>query len=159
MSDQTTEEPGKLTRDQILWYWEWIVHEDTLFASRVNFFIAAEALLFAAFAALLGNFGVITSHATKPIVFLLIECIGVLFALMWLYTATIQIYLTMRPLKEILNRNVPEYRVVTHGRIKFPGPNHVLGVFFPIAVVLAWAAFFLIDAGGVRSYIVTLACT
>lgn len=88
-------------KDSIERLWGWILHEDTLFANRINFFLLAESMFFAAFAAL-------TSSDINHIEFLVIVGTGgIILATVWIYISWYQIYTTMRPIKTILVENLP----------------------------------------------------
>ena len=117
--------------------WEWILHEDNLFISRGNFFLLAESMLFAAFATLAVN------QSVQQIFVFIFGIVGILCSLVWIYLAWAQINLTMNHIKTKLRELIPDYSGITKPRGKFPSTHFILGVFFPIALLIAWAILLL----------------
>lgn len=112
--------------------WEWALHEDNLFISRANFFLVAESMLFAAFATL------IASPSVKTLFILVFGVIGLVSSVVWIYLAWAQINLTMNPIKAKLRKLLPDYAGVTTLRRRFPPTNFVLGVAFPVTLLVVW---------------------
>ena len=50
MQDEKDHNAPTLSKAPTEHYWDWLLHEDTLFSSRISFFLIAETMLFIAFA-------------------------------------------------------------------------------------------------------------
>ena len=112
-------------------YWDWLLHEDDLFSSRINFFLIAESMLLIAFA--------INAYENPDLTWVL-GAAGILFASIWCYVSIIQIYFCINPIKERLRNKLPEYREMK--QIWLVGePNIWLGILFPLVVVGIWIFF------------------
>ncbi len=109
-------------------YWEWLLHEDDLFSSRINFFLIAESMLFIAFA--------INAYGNANLTTIL-GIAGILFISIWLYVSIFHIYFVIKPIKERLREKLPEY-----GEVKdvwlFGNPNIWLGIVFPLVLIGIW---------------------
>ncbi len=132
-SPQSTKSPK-----QIQGLWEWCLHEDHLFTNRANFFMVAEAMLFAAFAALLAR----TSINKGSII--IIGVAGIIVTVVWVYTAAVQRQKTMNPIKKILRQAIPEYNEIASGR-KGWSINIVLGIILPILIFGVWVALLFVN--------------
>lgn len=125
-------------KDSIERLWSWILHEDTLFANRINFFLVAESMFFAAFAAL-------SISSTNNVKILLVVGIGgILLSLIWIYLSYYQIYTTMRPIKRELAENLSEYLHVVEKRSNLIGANHLLGFIVPSIFIIMWLILFFL---------------
>ena len=133
MKDKTRDQnTTQLSKDQINRLWEWKLHEDYLFSNRINFFMVAESIFFAAFAALL----VVRQNNSNLITILGIA--GILFSLVWFYVLTVQIYFTIKPIKQILLEKLPEYQYIDHGRKRVERSNSLLGCILPLVFLFIW---------------------
>lgn len=123
-----------LTDRQIDHLWEWLLHEDNLFASRVSFFIVAVSMFFAAFAALSAG------KVKNPKIFITLGVAGVILISVWIYIARYQIYFTIRPIKEILcnSDKIQEYQMIVSKRQGVLKANIVLGCVFPVILLIVW---------------------
>lgn len=127
------------TPEQIQRLWEWILHEDHLFTNRANFLLVAEAMLFAGFATLL------TDASINRWLLVVVAAAGIIVTLVWLYIATVQNFLTMNPIKRILEEAAPEYGEIALGRRK-PWPcNVVLGIVLPSFLLVVWLALLVLS--------------
>lgn len=117
--------------------WGWILHEDNLFMSRGSFFLVAESMFFAAFATLAVN------QSVQLIFVFIFGIVGVLCSLVWIYLAWVHIHLTMNPLKAKLRELIPDYAGITKSRGKYPSSHLILGVFFPISLLIAWLSLLM----------------
>ena len=123
--DQNATNPSKAPVEH---YWDWLLHEDNLFSSRINFFVVAESMLFIAFA--------INSYAILKLTIIL-GLTGILFVLIWLYVSVCQIYFLINPIKAKLEETWPEYRV-RKGIWVLGEPNIWLGILFPSVLIVVW---------------------
>ena len=109
-------------------YWDWLLHEDNLFSSRINFFVVAESMLFIAFA--------INSYENTKLT-LVLGLTGILFVVIWLYVSICQIYSLINRIKAKLEEKWPEYRV-RKGVWLLGEPNIWLGIVFPSLLIVVW---------------------
>jgi len=117
-----------LSKAPVIHYWDWLLHEDNLFSSRINFFVVAESMLFIAFA--------INSYA-NPKLTLVLGITAIIFVLIWLYVSICQIFYLINRIKEKLEEKMPEYRL-RKGFWLFGEPNIWLGIVFPAALIVVW---------------------
>ncbi len=117
-----------LSKATFEYYWNWLLHEDSLFSSRINFFVVAESMLFIAFA--------INSYA-NPKLTLILGLTAILFLLIWLYVSICQIFYLINRIKDKLEEKIPEYRL-RKGFWLFGEPNIWLGIVFPSALIVVW---------------------
>ncbi len=123
---------NKYSEKQIDRLWEWLLHEDNLFTSRANFFLIAESMLFAAFAVLIVN------TLLKPCLMFVLGGAGVIFTIVWLYWAIVQIYLTINPIKAKLQKLLPEWSEIASGRRKVFATHLIFGIFLPSILLTVW---------------------
>lgn len=123
--EQNSTKPSKAPVEQ---YWDWLLHEDGLFSSRINFFVVAESMLFIPFA--------INSYEIPMLTYIL-GLTGIIFLLVWLYVSIRQIYFVINPIKVKLKEELPLYRV-HRGTWLLGEPNLWLGVIFPLALIVVW---------------------
>ena len=127
----TMQEDRKSTRTSkapVEHYWDWLLHEDDLFSSRINFFVVAESMLFIAFA--------INSYDI-PALTIILGLTGILFVLIWLYVSICQVYFLINRIKGKLEETWPEYRV-RKGFWLLGEPNIWLGIVFPSVLIVVW---------------------
>jgi len=125
---QEDRKPANLSKAPVEHYWDWLLHEDDLFSSRINFFVVAESMLFIAFA--------INSYDI-PMLTIILGLTGILFVLVWLYVSVCQIYFLINRIKAKLEENWPEYRV-RKGIWLLGEPNIWLGIVFPSILIIVW---------------------
>lgn len=125
---QQERNPTNLTKVPVEHYWNWLLHEDDLFSTRINFFIVAESMLFIAFA--------INSYDI-PKLTIIIGLTGILFVLIWLYVSVCQVYFLINRIKAKLEETWPEYRV-RKGVWLLGEPNIWLGIVFPSVLIVVW---------------------
>ncbi len=128
MQDEKGHNAPNLSKAPVEHYWDWLLHEDDLFSSRISFFVIAETMLFIAFA--------INAYA-KPSLTTILGVAGILFASIWLYVSISHIYFLINPIKEKLREGLPEYREVKAVWL-FGDPNIWLGIVFPIILIVIW---------------------
>jgi hypothetical protein len=128
MQNKKEDNATDLSKAPVMHYWDWLLHEDNLFSSRINFFVVAESMLFIAFA--------INSYA-NPKLTLILGLTAVIFALIWLYVSICQIFYLINRIKEKLEEKMPEYRL-RKGFWLFGEPNIWLGIAFPSAIIVVW---------------------
>jgi hypothetical protein len=128
MQDEEDRNVTNLSKAPVEHYWEWLLHEDALFSSRINFFVVAQSMFLIAFA--------INAYKNQKLTMIL-GLTGILFVLIWLYVSICQIYLVINRIKEKLEEKLPEYRV-RKGIWLLGEPNIWLGVVFPLALIVVW---------------------
>jgi len=128
MQDEEDRKATNLSKAPVEHYWEWLVHEDNLFSSRISFFVIAQSMLLIAFA--------INSYE-NPKLTAILGFAGILFVLVWLYLSICQIYLVINRIKEKLEEKLPEYRV-RKGIWRLGEPNIWLGIVFPSTLIVVW---------------------
>ncbi len=128
MQDEEDQKAANLSKAPIEHYWDWLLHEDNLFSSRINFFVVAETMLFIAFA--------INSYDI-PKLTIILGLTGILFVLIWLYVSVCQIYFLINRIKAKLEETWPEYRV-RKGIWLLGEPNIWLGIVFPSILIVVW---------------------
>ncbi len=128
MKDEEDRNATNLSKAPVEHYWDWLLHEDNLFSSRVNFFVVAQSMLLIAFA--------INSYE-NPSLTMILALAGILFVLVWLYVSICQIYFLINRIKEKLEEKLPEYRV-RKGIWLLGEPNIWLGIVFPSILILVW---------------------
>ena len=128
MRDKEDQKATNLSKAPIEHYWDWLLHEDDLFSSRINFFVVAESMLFIAFA--------INSYDI-PKLTIILGLTGILFVLIWLYVSICQVYFLINQIKAKLEETWPEYRV-RKGIWLLGEPNIWLGIVFPIVLIVVW---------------------
>ena len=128
MQDEEGRKATNLSKAPVEHYWDWLLHEDNLFSSRINFFVVAETMLFIAFA--------INSYDI-PKLTIILGLTGILFVFIWLYVAICQIYFLINPIKAKLEETWPEYRV-RKGVWLLGEPNIWLGILFPSVLIVVW---------------------
>ena len=128
MQNKEEQKAIKPSKALIEHYWDWLLHEDDLFSSRINFFVVAESMLFIAFA--------INSYDI-PKLTIILGLTGILFVLVWLYVSVCQIYFLINRIKAKLEETWPEYRV-WKGIWLLGEPNIWLGIVFPSILVVVW---------------------
>ena len=119
---------ANLSKAPVERYWDWLLHEDDLFSSRINFFVVAESMLFIAFA--------INSYDI-PKLTIILGLTGILFVLIWLYVSICQVYFLINRIKAKLEETWPEYRV-RKGIWLLGEPNIWLGIVFPSILIVVW---------------------
>jgi hypothetical protein len=117
--------------------WEWVLHEDSLFIARGNFFLVAEAMLFTAFAA------VVVDPSVKPLLVFVFGIVGAVCSAVWIYLSWAQVNLTMKPLRTRLKELFPDYTEVISRRRRFPALDWVLGILFPLFLLIVWLVLLL----------------
>ena len=125
---QEDRKPTKTSKAPIEHYWDWLLHEDDLFSTRINFFVVAESMLFIAFA--------INSYDI-PMLTIILGLTGILFVLIWLYVSICQVYFLINRIKAKLEETWPEYRV-RKGVWLLGEPNIWLGIIFPSVLIIVW---------------------
>ena len=128
MKDEEGRNETNLSKAPAEHYWDWLVHEDNLFTSRISFFVIAQSMLFIAFA--------INSYE-NPSLTTILGLTGILFVLVWLYVSICQIFFLINRVKEKLEAKLPEYRV-RKGIWLLGEPNIWLGIVFPSALIVVW---------------------
>ncbi|MFQ5799109.1 MAG: hypothetical protein ACE5H0_10530 [Bacteroidota bacterium] len=128
MQDKEEQKATNLSKAPVEHYWDWLVHEDNLFSSRISFFVIAQSMLFIAFA--------INSYE-NPKLTMVLGLTGILFVLVWLYISICQIYFLINRIKGKLEEKLPEYRI-RKGIWLFGEPNSWLGIVFPSALIVVW---------------------
>lgn len=123
-------DPKTLTTEQKERLLDWLKHEDTLLAARLNLFLVSESLMTAAYATLPS-----ASQAQA-----IVGLSGLIVTCTWWYVSFVQLRLTMRPLFELCQACFPEYELVATRRVVkgFPGPDKVLGLYSPVAFLAMW---------------------
>ncbi len=128
MQDEEGQKATNLSKAPVEHYWDWLLHEDDLFSSRVNFFVVAQSMLLIAFA--------INSYE-NPKLTLILGLTGILFVLIWLYVSICQVYFLINRIKAKLEEKWPEYRV-RKGIWLLGEPNMWLGIIFPSVLIIVW---------------------
>lgn len=110
--------------------WTQLLHEDTLFTNRVNFFLVAESMLFVSY--------VTAINALQPnkVVIHTIAILGVVYTIIWWFVCGRQQY-NLEKLKEKVEEVDPDYKDTRIGRA--PGPaTFVLAHILPAVTLIAW---------------------
>jgi len=128
MQDEEGQKATNLSKAPVEHYWDWLLHEDDLFSSRINFFVIAESMLFIPFA--------INSYDI-PKLTIIIGLTGILVAVIWLYVSVCQVYFLINRIKAKLEETWPEYRV-RKGVWLLGEPNIWLGIIFPSVLIVVW---------------------
>ena len=128
MQDQQEQDGGIPRVAPAEHHWQWLLHEDDLFSNRANFFIVAETMIFIAFAI---N-GYSNDHLTR-----VFGATGILFASIWLYVSSVQIFFLLNPVKKKLREELAEYRELSVTWY-LGDPNIWLGMLFPLVLVGIW---------------------
>ena len=128
MRNEQDTKATNLSKAPVEHYWDWLLHEDDLFSTRINFFVVAESMLFIAFA--------INSYDI-PKLTIILGLTGILFVLIWLYVSICQIYFLINRIKAKLEETWPEYRV-RKGFWLLGEPNIWLGIVFPSVLIVVW---------------------
>ena len=113
-------------------YWDWLKHEDNLFTNRNNLLLVAEAMLFAAVAALLATTGK-TAHAA------LLASAGLFVTVIWILASLKHLVPTDPRLKQKL-REVEKRRADFDDARKKWWSNHwVIGFVLPLGLLIVWS--------------------
>lgn len=115
-------------------YWDWVKHEDNLFASRGSFFLVGEAMLLSAYATLLSK---LDNSMYTAYVFCLS---GITVTLIWLYVNVRHIYKTQKMIKKYLHQIEPRWAKIAEKRNSWPSNHRVMGIILPMILFLAWIA-------------------
>ena len=134
MQDEKDRNAPDLSKAPTERYWDWLLHEDNLFSSRISFFLIAESMLLIAFA--------INAYA-DPELTKILGAAGILFASLWCYVSICQIFFLINPIKQQLRNKLPEYRELRDIWL-IADPNIWLGILFPLVLVVIWI-FFIIE--------------
>ena len=133
---QVSKDQPRRSPDEIQRMREWLMHEDRLFSERSSFMIVAEAMFFSAFAVLAAT----PLHSSAMI----IGIAGIIVAVVWIYTAAIQDFVFMRPIKKALDQMQPEFIKLIR-KSRFYRLNAALGIVLPCLLIVAWAALIIIN--------------
>jgi hypothetical protein len=126
-----------LSPSDIDFAWHWLLHEDNLLASRVNFFLVAESMFLAAFATLLA--------ADRTSAALVVDLAGISVAVMWWHVARWSLRKTFWKLRAIVRTGKPLYDEVCAGRrSRFTG-HRVLTELLPLTTVATWIVVLCIN--------------
>ncbi len=128
MQAEEEQKATNLSKAPVEHYWDWLVHEDNLFSSRISFFVIAQSMLFIAFA--------INSYE-NPKLTMVLGLTGILFVVVWLYASICPIFYLINRLNEKLEEKMPEYRA-RKGFWLFGEPNIWLGIVFPSLLIVVW---------------------
>ena len=113
--------------------WEWLLHEDQLFAARTSQMLTIQSFLIAAWAA----FG------KEIAVSIVLTTAGILASIFWYFITKVQIDDTHTPLKEICKKLLPEYNAVAEPRKK--PLSIVIGIKLPIIIALLWLVLIIVS--------------
>ncbi len=135
MHEEHEQSPAGRSKAPIERYWEWLLHEDDLFSSRISFFLIAETMILIAFA---------INAYENPDLTKILGIAGILFVVIWLYVSAVQLMSITRPIKDRLREQMPEYREVKDVWL-LGDPNVWLGIVFPIVIIGMWIALIVLD--------------
>lgn len=113
-------------------YWESYKHEENLAASRGNFFLVGQSMLFAAYATLRA-----ANHPRPTIAITLICSLGIFAACMWLLVNILHLTVTQMPLMRNLAEHEERHRVTTGWRAGFRSHN-LMGIYLPVGILITW---------------------
>jgi hypothetical protein len=119
------------------WLWNWLLHESTLFTNRVNFFLVAESMLFAAFATL----AVYTSQ--EPRLAKILGFSGVIISAIWLIISIGQIHYILDPIKTELQYLHPEWNKIFKREKKWIRIDDIIGIILPFWILCVWILLLL----------------
>ncbi|MGH1429718.1 MAG: hypothetical protein ACRBB4_01240 [Neptuniibacter sp.] len=114
--------------------WNWLLHEDQLFATRTAHMLTIQSILAATWAA----FG------KEPSVSVVLAIAGIFASIIWHEVTTVQVKQTQDPLKQVCKRIHPEYAAIKNRRNistnQILGKNlpKLVGCFWVLAVVTTW---------------------
>ncbi len=128
MKDEDKQNETKLPKAPVEHYWDWLIHEDNLFSSRMSFFVVSQTMLFIPFA---------INAYENPKLTVILSLTAILFIIIWLYVSICQIFFLTNRIKARLEETWPEYRV-RKGFWLLGEPNIWLGIVFPSALVVVW---------------------
>ena len=117
-----------LSKAPVKHYWDWLIHEDNLFSSRVNIFVVAQTMLFIPFA---------INAYENPALTIILGLTAILFIIIWLYVSICQIFFLINRIKVRLEETWPDYRV-RKGFWLLGEPNIWLGIVFPSTLIVVW---------------------
>jgi len=116
--------------------WDWLIHEENLHISRVNFFLIAEAMIFAGYATL-----VAASESVNRVVLIMFGIVGIGSSVAWAYASWIQMKFTIDVIHEKLRGIDQDFEEIISKRervwIRIP-INILLGICFPIFLAAIW---------------------
>jgi hypothetical protein len=124
------------THERVTRLWQWLTMEETLLNSRINFFLLTEAMMLAAFAALL------TKSSDRAVV-VMMGIVGAATSLLWAYCALVQRRLTVQPIHERLRALDADFREIAAVRdaARWRVPvNMLTGLVFPLLLSGVWVA-------------------
>jgi hypothetical protein len=125
-----------MPKDEETWLWEWVRHEDTLFSTRANFFLVAEAMLFTAFAAVFAT-------GRTELFLTLVATLGAVIAVLWGYMSIVHIVSTLNPIKKELDGKWELWKKIRSGR-KPTAASPVIGVIIPVLICAVWILLLLL---------------
>lgn len=130
MANTSTDKKTGSVDDLVERRWRHLLHEDTVFTNRVNFFLVAESMLFVSYGTII--------NALQPniIVICTIAILGIIFTLAWMFVNGRQKY-NLEKLKRKVEEVDPDYKDTRMGRA--PGSaTLVLAYILPGATLIAW---------------------
>ncbi len=86
---------NNLKKEDINKLFDWIFHEDELFVNRINFFLLAESILFAA---------IISSSGSDKKIILLVVILGFIFSIVWALISYFHIKNVIEPMQDELKK-------------------------------------------------------
>ena len=124
-----------MNEDEFLW--DWLKHENNIFANRGSFFLIAESALFAIIA---------TKSSTTTLAAQCVLCVtGLLITLLWLLVNIKHVLGTHRLIEKKLKDKGHPWSKIQKERTKWPWPNHILlGIALPVLFLVLWIFLFVL---------------
>jgi hypothetical protein len=119
------------------WLWGWLLHESKLFTDRVNFFLIAESMLFAAFATLAIHF------PQEPRLPTILVFAGIFITAIWIIVSIGQIHYILDPIKTELEHIHPEWNKIFKRSKKWLRIDDIVGITLPIWIICVWILLLL----------------
>ena len=125
----------KFSGDELNIAWNWLLHEDIIFAHRVNFLIIIESMLLSAFVIGLS----LTQDSVLFNYFVILFGIGgIILTSIIFYTCRVQERYTIKPLKQMIfyywYKNIRNYRIIG---TRFSS-HDILSLYLPIFFLVIW---------------------
>ena len=112
---------------------DWLLHEDSLFINRCNFFLLGQSIIILAYFADSENY-----MKTILIYF------GLIISILWLIISHTQLKYTISKLKQVLwNDNANTYNVLRRKNVI--SCHRIQGVYIPILLILFWVFVFIFN--------------
>lgn len=109
--------------------WSWLLNEANLYTNRLNFYIVAESMFFAAFASYSGH---------SFLFYIACSSAGIFLSIIWLILSIHQNNNVVLPLRKAIYNNWNIGKYIDANQKKKLRTHFIVGIILPIFMILMW---------------------